>query len=266
MAVDLAVLVRDLQAETAELQRHLTPLVEAQWSSPTPAEGWAIRDQVSHLAFFDDAATLAATDPDRFRSERDAAVADVDGFTESIAQRSRALSVDALTSWFREARATMINALGSLDPKHRVPWYGPDMSIASAFTARVMETWAHGQDVIDALGGEHAPTAALRHVCEIGVRTLPNSYLTRGLAVPDVPVRVALVAPGGDVWTWGPEEAGDVVTGPAVDFCLVVTQRRHVDDTALVPTGTVAVEWMHIAQAFAGPAGRGREPGASHGR
>ena len=32
------------------------------------------------------------------------------------------------------------------------PWYGPSMSARSFVTARLMETWAHGMDVADALG------------------------------------------------------------------------------------------------------------------
>jgi uncharacterized protein (TIGR03084 family) len=144
----------------------------------------------------------------------------------------------------------------------RIPWYGPPMSAASFATARLMETWAHGQDVADALGVERAPTDRLRHVAFLGVRALPNSYRVRDLTVPDAPVRVELVAPSGGMWVWGDEGAADVVLGPALDFCLVVTQRRHVDDTALVASGPVATEWLRLAQAFAGPAGPGRPPKA----
>ncbi len=73
-------------------------------------------------------------------------------------------------------------------------------------------------------------------------------------------MRVELEAPGGDRWTWGDQELKDVVAGPAEDFCLVVTQRRHLDDTALTVRGPLAAEWMSIAQAFAGPPTEGRPP------
>ncbi len=79
--------------------------------------------------------------------------------------------------------------------------------------------------------------------------------------MPDQPVRVDLTSPTGEHWTWGPDDAADAVSGAAVDFCLVVTQRRHPADTGLVATGPVAAEWMTIAQAFAGPPGAGRRPG-----
>jgi uncharacterized protein (TIGR03084 family) len=134
------------------------------------------------------------------------------------------------------------------------------MSPASFVTARLMETWAHGQDVVDALGQDRPATARLRSVAEIGVRARPFSYAVRGLHVPERPVRVELTGPGGERWTWGPEDAGDVVRGPALDFCLLVTQRRHRDDLDLEATGPAAEEWAGIAQAFAGPPGGGRQP------
>jgi uncharacterized protein (TIGR03084 family) len=124
-----------------------------------------------------------------------------------------------------------------------------------------METWAHGQDVFDGLGQSHPAGPGLRHVAHLGVRTLANSFITRKLPVPDAAVRVELSAPGGELWEWGPSGADDAVRGPAVDFCLVVTQRRHLADTRLAVTGDTASAWMGIAQAFAGPAGPGRRPG-----
>ena len=76
-------------------------------------------------------------------------------------------------------------------------------------------------------------------------------------------MRVELTPPAGagGPWTWGPADAADVVRGPALDFCLVLTQRRHVDDTSLVATGPLAEEWLRIGQAFAGPPGDGRRHG-----
>jgi uncharacterized protein (TIGR03084 family) len=262
--VDIAQLADDLAYETSALEQLLAPLSDADWDRPTPAAGWAIRDQVSHLAYFDEAATLAAVEPDRFRAERDALLAEPDGITEVIAGRYRDLDPAALHTWFREARTSMVDALLALDPSTRVPWYGPDMSVASSLTARIMETWAHGQDVADALGAVRTPTRALRQVAHIGVRALPNSFVTRGREVPDAPVYVALRSPDGEEWTWGDPSLPDQVSGDAVEFCLVVTQRRHRSDTTLVITGPVATEWMAIAQAFAGPPGAGREP--SHHR
>jgi uncharacterized protein (TIGR03084 family) len=123
-----------------------------------------------------------------------------------------------------------------------------------------METWAHTQDIADALGVIREPTGRLRHIAHLGVSTRGFSYAIRGKTPPPVPVRVELTAPDGAVWTWGPAEAIDRVTGPALDFCLLVTQRRHRDDLALAIEGPAATGWMAIAQAFAGPPGPGRSP------
>jgi uncharacterized protein (TIGR03084 family) len=250
------VLAADLRVETGELEGVLDSLDAAGWSRPTPAPGWAIRDQISHLAFFDEAATRAAVDPEAFRAEREAA--SDDDFTEGIARRYRALAPTEVYAWFRDTRGAMLEAFLPLDPSTRVPWYGPDMSVASSLTARIMETWAHGQDIYDALDVPHPSTSALRHVAHIGARTLPNSFLAHGLEVPSAPVYVDLAAPDGKQWTWGDAGASDRVEGDAVEFCLVATQRRHVRDTKLAVTGPTAMQWMQIAQAFAGPPGAGR--------
>ena len=214
-----------------------------------------------HLSFFDNAVDTALTDPDRFRAERDETLRRPGSFIEAITTANRGRSGAEVLEWFTEARATMIQAFAHADQTMRVPWYGPDMSVASALTARIMETWAHGQDVFDGLGLAHPVTSALRQVAHIGVRTLPNSYVSNGLPVPAESVFVSLTAPDGTDWQWGDAAAANRVTAPAVDFCLVVTQRRHLADTAVATEGAVAAEWMSIALAFAGGAGAGRRPG-----
>jgi uncharacterized protein (TIGR03084 family) len=137
------------------------------------------------------------------------------------------------------------------------------MSAASFVTARLMETWAHGQDVVDALGQTRPASARLRHIAEIGVRARPFAYAINGLPMPEQAPRIELDAPDGDVWTWGPEEASGTISGPALDFCLLVTQRRHRDDLTLTVSGADAEQWMAIAQAYAGTPGGGREPRGS---
>lgn len=267
MAVLIPDLCHDLEAETGVLVSVLAPLDEAGWSMPTPADGWSIRDQINHLAYFDGAVSTAVTDPQRFRADLAAAMKRqgdaIDAVVDAVASAGRGRSGAQVLDRFRAARAMMIETFEHADLSVRVPWYGPEMSVASALTARIMETWAHGQDVFDALGVAHPATAALRQVAHIGVRALPNSFISRGRPVPTTEVRLELTGPEGDTWVWGPEadRVDDVITGPALDFCLIVTQRRHPDDTDIVASGAVASEWMSIAQAFAGPAGAGRKAG-----
>lgn len=244
-------LLADLRAETSDLEALLDG---ADWELLTPAEGWAIRDQVSHLAWFDEAAVRAVTDPASLREGVS------ESFVDDLVAEARALPAAEVHAWFRTARARMLELFATLDPRQRVPWYGPPMSAASFVTARLMETWAHGQDVADALGVVRTPTARLRHVATLGVRAMPYGFAVRGRPVPSDPVRVELTMPDGSPWTAGAPEARDVVLGPMLDFCLLVTQRRHLDDLRLEVTGESARAWMEIAQAFAGPPGKGRAP------
>jgi uncharacterized protein (TIGR03084 family) len=261
MAVDIEALCDDLAAEGDDLIAMAARLDAAGWATPTPADGWNVRDQIAHVARFDDAARLSIVDPAGFEASRPAPGGPL-GIVDAAAERDRALDGPAALDWLRTARSALVAAGRQADPSARVPWYGPDMTVASTLTARIMETWAHGQDVADALGVERKPTDRLRHVAFICARAIPNSYRSRGLDVPEEPVRVELTAPSGAAWSFGPADAADVVRGPAVDLCLVATQRRHRDDTALVATGPVADEWLSIAQAFAGAPGSGRRPSA----
>lgn len=260
MMTTLDHLLADLVAETAVLDDLLVSLSDDDWEAPTPAAGWTVRDQVSHLAYFDEAAVLAGTAPGRFRVEAERLTALGPGFPDVVAEQHRHLDIPELGSWFRSARSDLLLALGGLDGKARMPWFGPDMSVTSCATARLMETWAHGQDVFDTFGLHRTPTHRLRHVAHLGVQTRGFSFGLNGRPVPEVPVRVRLTAPDGETWEWGPDDARDLVEGDALDFCLVVTQRRHLSDTGLRVRGAVATEWLSIAQAYAGAPGPGRQP------
>jgi uncharacterized protein (TIGR03084 family) len=260
MPADVAALLADLNAETVALREILDPLRDSDWLLETPAPGWNIADQVAHLAYFDDVAVTAATRPEEFAAIR-AELADGSGSPDTIAAKYHHLTTAELRDWFGRARAGLLAAFAGLDAAARVPWFGPPMSVASSVTARLMETWAHGQDIADTIGAARKPTARLRHIAHLGVAALPYSYAANGLPVPDAPVRVELTAPSGELWTWGSDGARDRITGPALDFCLLVTRRRHRADTSVVAAGPVANQWLSIAQSFAGPPGAGRLPG-----
>ena len=248
----------DLADEHDNLDSVVAGLSEAQWSVSTPAAGWAVRDQISHLWFFDQRAAMALRDPDAFAADMKWLMA-AGGTAASVTPGREMSGVELLAAWRRD-RADLLDLARATDPTVRVLWYGPAMAARSFVTARLMETWAHGQDVADALGVRRTATARLKHVAHIGVRARPFSYMINALPMPAEPVYVALTGPDGSLWEWG-EPAADRVTGDALDFCLVVTQRRHRDDTRLVVEGAGAVEWIGIAQAFAGEPGGGRVAG-----
>ncbi len=263
-------LLGDLDAEYRQLRTSVSTLTPdgPAWDLATPAQGWAVRDQISHLAFFDDAARMAVTEPDVFIKMAEGMMAAlVDGAGDPMDVHllpGRSMDGVGLLAWWDAAHRGMMEAFTGADPSIRVPWFGPPMGLLSFVSARLMETWAHGQDVVDALGLARPPTDRLRHVAHLGVRARPFSYLVRDRQVPTGRVDVLLSAPSGEEWSWevGTDDGTPPgsIAGTALDFCLVVTQRRHCDDTALVVVGGAAVEWMSIAQAFAGPPGPGRPP------
>ncbi|WP_277455218.1 TIGR03084 family metal-binding protein [Janibacter sp. DB-40] len=235
--------------ECTDLDALVAPLDERTWARDTPAQGWTIAHQIAHLAWTDEVALLAATAPEAFAGEVEAALQNVTGHVdEQAAKGAAAPPVELLARW-RTGREKLADALRST-PATKLPWFGPPMSARSMATARLMETWAHGQDVADALGVRREPTDRLRDICHLGVRTRDFAYLITDQPVPPAPFHVDLTAPDGDLWTWG-EEGADRVTGTAEDFCLVVTQRRDLADTDLVATGE-ATHWLTFAQAFAG--------------
>ena len=266
MSADLRTrVVDDLAAEGAAVEALVADLEPSGWLVDTPAKGWTVAHQIAHLAWTDEAALLAATDPEAFGDHLKEALQNPEGFVdEGAAQGAGAEPGELLARW-RTSRSELERCLRELPDGEKVPWYGPPMSAASLATARLMETWAHGLDVADALGVRREATGRLRHVAHLGVRTRDYAYLVRELTPPVEQFRVDLTGPGGDLWSWGPEDAAQRVTGPALDFCLLVTQRANRRDLALVAEGADADRWLDIAQAFAGPPGSGRPPGGAAG-
>ncbi|MER7846429.1 TIGR03084 family metal-binding protein [Kitasatospora sp. NPDC096077] len=257
-------LLADLRAESAVLDALVAGLPPEGWATPTPAEGWTVAHQIAHLAWTDDWTALSARDPEGFTASlggtfTELLAAGADPVEESAREGAAVEPAALLTRW-RTGREEVLAALAAAPADLRLPWFGPPMKAPSMATARLMETWAHGQDVADALGATREPTARLRHIVHLGLRTLGFAFTAHGLPAPETPVRLDLTAPDGTSWAFGPADATDVVTGPALDFCLLVTQRRHRDDLSLTATGPAATAWLPIAQVFAGPPGKGRAP------
>ncbi|MCY3643142.1 MAG: TIGR03084 family metal-binding protein [Acidimicrobiaceae bacterium] len=264
--MNLADLLEDLLDEQASLDKIVAPLSGPDWDLPTPSPRWSVTDQIGHLRYFDRAAALAIRDPEAFSTEAGrlmeaSLVSETSGDDFTLGEFRGLAPAERLERW-RWGRAELAQAASTLGERDRVTWYGPSMGAKSFVTARLMEAWAHGTDVCDAVGAHREPTHRLRHIAQLGYITRAWTYINRGEPAPAGDVRVKLTAPSGDTWTWGDAAAaGDnSVTGPALDFCLVVTQRRHVADTALEVTGEHANDWLYKAQAFAGPPTDGPSP------
>lgn len=251
-------IIDDLRDESIALDSLVSPLPDEAWAQPTPAPGWTVAHQIAHLLWTDRVALTSITDEAAFSGLLTAAAANPLGFVDEAAAQLASTSPPQLLKDWRQTRGQLHEALRTVADGRKLMWFGPPMSAASMATARLMETWAHGLDVADALGIEMPPTDRLRSIAHLGVRTRDFAFSLHGLTPPTEQFRVELVAPSGDLWTWGPEDAAQRVSGPSVDFCYLVTQRRPRAELGVTATGDEAEKWLDIAQAFAGPPGKGR--------
>lgn len=252
MNAKLEAVLTDLEAEGAQLESWLVPLEPAAWSGPTPAEGWTIAHQVAHLAWTDETSVKAASDEEAFADTMKAAMLNPTGFVDEAAEELAALEPAELLTRWRISRDSLAETLRKVPEGTKVPWYGPPMSPTSMATARLMETWAHGHDVAEALGIEPARTERAKHVAYLGVRTRDFAHHMRGETPPAEEFRVELTGPSGDGWAWGPVDAAQRVIGDGWDFALLATRRLHRDDADVKATGEQAEHWLTIVQAFAG--------------
>jgi uncharacterized protein (TIGR03084 family) len=257
-----APVVADLRAESDDLDSLVADLAPGAWATMTPAPGWTIAHQIAHLLWTDRVALTSVTDEAAFSEIVAEAAQNPMGFVDAAAEELATTAPPRLLADWRATRAALHDALLTVTDGRKLPWFGPPMSAASMATARLMETWAHGLDVADALGVTRGPTSRLRSIAHIGVRTRDFAYTVHGLTPPAEPFHVKLSAPQGSPepeWVWGPEDAAQRVSGSAEDFCMLVTQRRPRSALDVVAVGEDAEQWLSIAQAFAGPPGAGRD-------
>lgn len=246
---------QDFLAESRALADLIAPLDDRALQQATLFKGWRIDDILQHLHFWNLAAGLSLEDGGAFSKL-------FDQLKDALATGSlRQFENDYLNglagrnlakAWI-ESAAEIAAMYAAADPKARVTWAGPSMSARSAITARLMETWAHGQAVYDALGVERQDSDRIRNIVVLGVNTFGWTFQCRGLPVPSAIPYLVLQAPAGAVWTFGDENIADRIEGSASAFCQVVTQTRNIADTDLKTTGQVADAWMQHAQCFAGP-------------
>ncbi len=258
----------DLRAEADELHAFLQTLEERDWGRPTAFLQWTPWDVVAHLHYFDRVSLLALEGEDSFAVKRDEMIQGISSGLSSaeIARRDFGdLNPAELLERWRETCHAMATQLGESDPKRRLPWFGPDMGVRMFTTARLMETWAHGQEVYDLMRVRRKDSDRIKHIATIGIKTFGWTFVNRGLEVPGRSPYVRLVAPSGEIWEWNEPSESERITGEASDFCHVVTQGRNIADTPLEVVGPIATRWMSIAQCFAGGPADPPKPGERSG-
>ncbi len=250
-----------LTAECDELDSILHPLEPAAWTSPTPAEGWTVSDQVAHLAATFRLAGLAASSPKQFSELAATLGPDFDSNVRHAMAGYLGDEPEVLYQRWQSERFTAVKALAAAPQDELVPWLVNPLPPSVLAAAGMTEAFAHGQDIRDALQVDRHYTDRLYPIVAFGVRTWNFGYLARELAVPAKEFRFELTAPSGAVWEFGSPESANSVSGSASDFCLLVTRRRHRNDLGLVARGHDAEHWLDIAQAYRGPSGAGRSAG-----
>jgi len=270
---DTISLLSDLRDEVAALAALVTPRSETELEQATPFQSWRARDAITHLAFIDRLATLAVTDATGYAGEIAAMREGTapppgdDGSPSGVFKRLSAYArrrvgqppASELVQLWRSGFEALARALQDQDSDRNLNWFGRPMKLGTLVSARQMEVWAYGQDVFDLYRVRRTESDRLRRVADFAIRTHRFSFANRGLSAPPLPA-VELAAPSGVTWRWG-SDGTDRISGSAIDFCLVATQRRNVADTQLLVNGDGARAWMQIAQCISGPPMSGPAPG-----
>lgn len=257
-------LAKDFLDESEALHALVSPLSDAELETKTAFKGWTINTVIQHLHVWNLAAEMSLKGDGSFetyyaRLEKHR----VGGGTMSGFEREwlEGLSGRKLVEAWRAAFVGTAERFSAADPSARVKWAGPDMSARSSMTARLMETWAHGQEVYDVLGAVRKNGDRIRNIVVLGNNTYGWTFKVRGEAAPEPRPHLKLTAPSGEVWLYNDPSSSEVVEGLAEEFCQVVTQVRNIADTKLKVAGANAVNWMSKAQCFAGAAEPPPAPG-----
>jgi uncharacterized protein (TIGR03084 family) len=255
----------DFRDESDSLFVLLDTLDDSDWTRETQFKRWTPDDIVAHLHMGNYAADLSLRSGSEFAAfvcrlaelgrkggrHLDATHAWLDGIKNH----------DALLRW-RDFYRKMADRFVETEPKKRVKWFGPDMSVLSSISARLMETWAHSQALYDLFGKTRIDTDRIKNIAVMGINTFGWSFANRGIEPPGIRPKVRLTAPSGALWEWPQADSDDLIEGSAVEFCQVVAQTRNIADTSLKVIGRTAAAWMAIAQCFAGPPENPPPPGA----
>ncbi len=246
----------DFQAESDALYDLLKPLKDADFERKTLFKDWTVNDVLQHLHYFNYAADLSLRDEQGILN----LIADLQeayGRGETMVSYTNdqlnGIKGQALLKLWHDYYTGMVENFHNVDPKKRLKWAGPDMSVLSSITARLMETWSHAQEIYDLLGVVREEKDHIKNIVVMGNNTFGWTFKNRGEEIPEPRPFLKLTAPSGDNWEFNEPGTGESIEGLASEFCQVVTQTRNIEDTSLDVSGEIATRWMAVAQCFAGP-------------
>ena len=256
----------DFREESEALYALLEPLSEEGFERQTQFKDWTTNDVIGHLHHWNWAADYSLRDGDAFQAWVTELMPEVAAHGIRVVETRwlEGLAGRQLLEAWRNFYLEMSERFEAADPRQRVKWAGPDMSVRSSITARLMETWSHAQAVYDLLGVERVDRDRIRNIAQLGINTFGWTFHNRGESPPGEVPAVRLTAPSGAIWEWNPDNSQDIIEGSATEFCQVVTQTRNIGDTALNVRGAIATRWMAVAQCFAGPPETPPAPGTRH--
>lgn len=252
--------LRALDEQQGELAALLANCDQPGWRRPSRCEGWTVADVVLHLAQTNELAAASAAG--RFADganelERGVEPASsIDDAADRAVARDRHLTAAEIWRRWGSSVGSLRDALGACEPGRRVEWVAGTLSARTLATTRLAETWIHTGDVADALGGEPGGGGSsggdrLRLIAHLAWRTLPYAFALnkRELAGP---VAFELVGPGGEQWTFEPEDrAVTRISGDALDLCLVAARRLDPSATSLRSVGADGPAVLELIRTYA---------------
>jgi uncharacterized protein (TIGR03084 family) len=244
-----------LRAQHDEMAATLAGLDAEAWAAPTPCEGWDVADVVLHLAQSDELALASLQG--RFADALDEltrglAAATVDEGVDAMVRAQRGQPHEAIRKRWEDGAAALRDALAGCDLSTPVTWVAGLLTARTLATTRLAEAWIHGVDIATAVGIELAPTDRLRHIARLAWRTLPYAFANAGREL-SAPVAFELTGPGGDVWTFAPDDgdAATVIRGDALDLCRVAGRRADPATTSLHGDGPDADAVLELVRTYA---------------
>ncbi len=254
----------DFKSESDCLYKILENLPETDLDSKTLFKEWSFNSIIRHLHVWNYAANISLLNVREWGKFSDKLKNNFNnGKTLNDFEKnfSNNLKGKKLLNKWKSLYSEITEKFKIEDPKKRVKWIGPDMSVISSISARHMETWAHGQAIFDSLGIRRKNEDRILNIVIIGNNTFNWSYKVNKLDIPKQIPYLKLTSPSGEIWEFNDKKNINYIEGMAEDFCQVVTQVRNIQDVKLTVKGSIAEEWMSLAQCFAGKAQTPPKPG-----